>query len=101
MANREYTFSAELKVESGAYYISVVFGNPTSSQTGSMVSSSSDFKNSSITATPTSTSDYFMFTCAPGNKLMYIRNIQLELGSSQTEYEEYHENQTNCTNCRR
>lgn len=91
MIDREYTFSAELKIESGAYYISVVFGNSTSSQTGNMVSSSSDFKNSSITVTPTSTSDYFMFTCAPGNKLMYIRNIQLELGSSQTEYEEYHE----------
>ena len=89
LVGKELTFSAYLKTTTPTN-IRVMASVGESILNGNYVNSRTDFGRSSVTFTPTSTSDYVKITYGTGNSTIYAKDIQLEEGSA-TEYEPYAE----------
>ena len=89
------TFSADLKKSSNVSRIVVVVNVNGQEREGTSISSSDVFAKSKITFTPETSNDYVHISYGNGRGTVYAKNIQLEEGSTVTEYESYHEETTN------
>ncbi len=89
LVGKTLTFSADLKKEGNITRL-FVYGIINGSATrGKEVTATDEFVKSSITFTPTSTSDYIHITFGDGSGKIYAKNIQLEVGDSITPYDQY------------
>lgn len=89
LVGKTLTFSAELKSAgtlTGIFVHGVING---SAKEGNRVTTSDEFVKSSMTFTPTSTSDYIHISYGDGNGVIEVKNIQLEVGSKATPYDQY------------
>ena len=86
---KELTFSVDLKklgIVNGIYVAANINGVKHS---GNRISSTEEFEKSTLTFTPTSENDYIYITYGSGAGTVYAKNIQLELGSTATDYVPY------------
>lgn len=87
---KELTFSAYLKQSGNNGGVAVLFHNSARNNYGNWINGYSDFERSQITFTPESTDDYVqIFAPSMTTNNVYIKEIQLELGSEVTDYEEF------------
>lgn len=89
LVGKTLTFSADLKsggTLTGIFIHGVINGT---AKEGNRVTTADEFVKSSMTFTPTSTSDYIHISYGSGHGTIEVKNIQLEVGSKVTPYDQY------------